>query len=133
MHCDGCGGHGGAAGGLAFAALLVIAIAAGIRARGHAIARGLEITGYVLIGIAAAGFLAAAVYGALRVRRRVLETRDRRISPRVRAVITDVKAGRPAFGQIEPPYQEAEGWPHVDGWPLPGQWAQIRPRIGRDQ
>jgi hypothetical protein len=103
-------------------ALLVIIIGAALRTEWHTIARVIEITGYVLMGITGAGIAGGATYGALRVRRRVLEVRPRRIPAPVRAVITDARAGqpalgsmegRPAFGQLEPPRQ-------------PGRWAEIR-------
>jgi hypothetical protein len=124
VHCPGCGRHGG--GGL-LALVVVLAVAAAIRAAWHAIVTALEITAYVAASIAAAAMLAGAAYAAVRIRRHVLEVRARRISPQVRAVITDVKAGRPvaiprpvARLAIEAPRKRP------DGWPLPGQRGEIR-------
>jgi hypothetical protein len=109
IHCGGCGGHssytsdgehgggaGGGAGGLATVALAVIIIGAAIETHAHQIARWLEIAGYTLASIAAAGAAAAVTYGVLRARRRVLAVRARR----VRAVITDARPGRPVTGEI---------------------------------
>jgi hypothetical protein len=109
IHCGGCGGHssytsygehgggaGGGVGGLATVALAVIIIGGAIETHAHQIARWLEIAGYVLASIAAAGAAAAITYGVLRARRRVLAVRARR----VRAVITDARPGRPVTGEI---------------------------------
>jgi hypothetical protein len=101
LHCDGCGDGAGGAAGLAVVALLVIIIAAAVKER-HAITVAVEIVGSVL-AITAAGTVAGLFgYGVWRVRQHVLKVRDRRISPQVRAVITDVRAGRLTSGQITP-------------------------------
>jgi Domain of unknown function (DUF1707) len=115
IHCEGCGHDRGAAGGLAAAVLLVIIVGAAVRDR-HAITSAIEIAGYVLMAIAAVTASAGIGYGVWRARRHALETRDRRISPQVRAVITDVRAGRPigagwlAPGHLEPPRRLAAAW-----------------------
>jgi hypothetical protein len=112
IHCGGCPGHSsysshgehgggaGGGGGLATVALAVLIIGAAIETHAHQIVRWIEITGYVLASIAAAGAVAAITYGVLRARRRVLAVRARRIPPRVRAVITDARPGRPVTGEI---------------------------------
>jgi hypothetical protein len=131
LHCPGCGEHGG--GGLVALVVVLAVAAAVIRAAWHAIVTGLEIAAYVAASIAGAAMIAVAAYAAVRVRRHVLEVRARRISPQVHAVITDVKAGRPVVmaAPLERPAIEAPQT-RADGWPLPGQWEEIRTRIGRD-
>jgi Domain of unknown function (DUF1707) len=125
IHCEGCCGHGtGGAGGLAAAALLVIIIAAAVKER-HAITAVIEIVGYVL-AIAAGGAVAGlAGYGVWRTRQHVLEVRDRRISPQVRAVITSARTGRPVPGLIAPRPAPGQIEPHA--W-RPGQpWELAEP------
>jgi hypothetical protein len=130
LHCQGCGKHGGGVGVVALVVVLAIA-AAVVRAAWHAIVGALEIAAYTAASIAAVPMVAAAVYAVVRVRRRILEVRAGRISPRVRAVITDVKAGRPVSIPAGParPALEAPG-PRLS-WPLADPWEEIRPRAAR--
>jgi hypothetical protein len=92
IHCDGCRHGSGGSGPLALIALFVIIVAAGIKSHGHQIADVLIIGGWSLFAVSVAG---GAGLIAWRIRRRVLAERDRRIPPRVQAVITDARAGRP--------------------------------------
>jgi hypothetical protein len=132
LHCEGCGSHGGGARGIALVVVLAV-VAVAIRAAWHAIVAGLEIAALTAASIAAAAMLGGAAYVTVRVRRHVLDVRARQMSPQVRAVITDVKAGRPVAmpAPLDRPAIEA---PRTRAaWPLPGEWDEIRARIGRDQ
>jgi hypothetical protein len=134
LHCGGCGQHGGGGGARVIALVVAAVVAAAVlRAVWAALVGVLEIAAYVVLSLAAAAVTAGAVYAAVRIRAAVLARRDRRISPQVRAVITDVKAGRPVAvpDPVVRPALEAPR-PQAGGWPLPGQWEQLRPRIGRD-
>jgi hypothetical protein len=135
LHCEGCGdgGPGGALAAIAVVLVLASIIVAAVRAAWHDIVTAAEIAAYTVVSIAGVAALTGAGWCAIRIRRHVLQARARRISPQVRAVITDVKAGRPVVIPERPARPAIDAPPARPAWPLPGQWEQIRPRIGRDQ
>lgn len=136
LHCPTCktaAGGGAAIGLVVTGAVVVVAARHAITSAANTVVQVAEITACVVIAVAGAAIVGGIGYAAVLIRRHVLEARARQISPQVRAVITDVKAGRPvvmpeplARPAIEAPRLQAEGWP------LPGQWEEIRHRIGRD-
>ena len=113
-------GHGGAR-PVALAVVLVI-VAAVLHAIWHTIVEAAEIAALVVVSVIAAAALAGAAYAVLRIRGRLLGQRAREpITVRSVVVRPGAEPGRPAV--------EA---PRADGWPLPGDWEEIRSRIGRD-
>lgn len=126
LHCDGCGHGSGGSGALAVVVAVVIIIAAAGNAIAAAVLSVAEIVGYVLVAIAAAGAAAGIGYGVLRTRRHMMEVRDRRVSPQVRAVITDVRAGRPVSGTVTPGAAIGARRP-VAGQLEPPRWRPAQP------
>lgn len=137
LHCEGCG-HGGGAAGAVIALLVIIALA--LRKTWPAIVSAVEIAAWTVAGVSgAAVVITAGVLTAKAVRRR----RARRAlvyrpgQPFV--VVADETqtwfahqvpaAGRPASGEIEPPFTPSPRWP-VTGWRPDGR--ELRPRTGGD-
>jgi hypothetical protein len=101
------------------------AAAKAISAIWHTVVAILEIAAYTALSIAGAAALAGAGYAAWRIRARVIESRPRPVI-QARAEVVQLGAATPERDAIEAPRHRA------DGWPLPGEWAEIRSRIGRD-
>jgi hypothetical protein len=137
LHCEGCG-HGGGAAGAVIALLVIIALA--LRKSWPAIVSAVEIAAWTVAGVTGAAIvITAGVLTTRAVRRR----RARRAlvyrhgQPFV--VFVDEAqtwfaqqvpaAGRPASGEIEPPFTPSPRWP-VTGWRPDGR--ELRPRIGGD-
>jgi hypothetical protein len=123
------------------AALVVLAIVGGaarhvIANALHVVVAVLEVIAWTLAGAAAAAVLTGGVLAGVRIRRSVLAARARRavaqrppvihITPEgyLRPLPDPASQARPA---LSPPLQHP-----ATGWPLPGWWEEIRPRIGGD-
>jgi len=130
-------GHGGDGAGpwAALAVLVALAIAGGaarhvIGAVVHVVVTVLEVIGWTLAGAATAAVIGGGVLAGVRIRRAVCAARARRVAAPVITITADSPArplpaaGRPAIGP--PSRREAAGWP------LPGWWEEVRPRIGGD-
>jgi hypothetical protein len=120
LHCPGCG-HGGGGGALVVVLVVLAILGAVVHVVWHQLVEAAqvvvdvaEITVLTVLGVAGLAAIAGIGYGAVRVRQRMLSRRERQPA----AIVI---SSRPA---IEPPGHS---------WPLPGQWEEIRPRIGRDE
>jgi hypothetical protein len=119
LHCDGCGGGGG----LAVVLIVLAVIAAGAWHVRHGIETGLEIVFWSIVGCVGLAVAGGLVYGAVRWRARVRDRQARTVIP-ARAEVVRLGDGQDRARAIEAPRPAS--------WPLPGQWDEIRPRIGRD-
>jgi hypothetical protein len=135
------GGGDGAGAWAALAVLVVLAVVGGaarhlIATALHVMVTVLEVIAWTLAGAAAAAVLTGGVFAGVRVRRAVLAARGRRAVAQRAPVIHITPEGHlrplpdsasPARPALSPPPQQP-----ATGWPLPGWWEEIRPRIGGD-
>jgi hypothetical protein len=127
LHCPGCKDKGGA--GLIALVVVLVVVGAVLRAIWHTLVTVLEIAAITAASIAGLALVAGGAYAAVRVGRYVLERRARRPIPvraqvvRLGAELVSAEPERPAIDQ---PRQQAAGWP------LPGWWEEVKPRIGGD-
>jgi len=129
------GGDGGRAAVIVLIVLIVLAIAGGaghkaLTRAAHDVLTVVEVTAWVIAGLAGAAVAAGAVLAGLRIRKALRAACARRaIAPPVITLTPEIPAARrlPAAGR---PALDA---PHtVRTWPLPGWWEEVRPRIGGD-
>jgi hypothetical protein len=129
-------GHGGDGAGpwAALAVLVALAVIGGaarhaITAAAHVLAVVLEVIAWMLAGAAIAAVTGCGVLAGVLIRRAVLAARARRAAPPVITIAPD--SSMPRLPEVARP---AIGAPHPrpPGWPLPGWWEEIRPRIGGD-
>jgi hypothetical protein len=135
--------HGGS-GGDGLAALVIAAVIAAaliraawgtITAAFHVILTALEVIAWTLAGATMAAVLAGGVLAGLRIRNAVRVARARRAAvsaPRPVVTITPEGHVRPLALEEDRPAIEAPRSALSAGWPLPGWWDEIRPRIGGD-
>ena len=132
--------HGGSGGGesgavIALIAFIVLAIAGGAGHKAltgvlHTVATAVEVIMWTVAGVLILAAAAGVTYVALRARAAVRGTRDRRAVPPPVITITPDDPGARPLPSADRPAIDA---PHaVRSWPLPGWWAEIRPRIGGD-
>jgi hypothetical protein len=128
------GGGGDSGAVIALIVLIVLAIAGGVGHKAvtgalHTLATVVEVIAWTLATVLILATVTGAVYAAFRIRRAVLAARARR------AITPQVITLTPDSGYLPPPdtARPAIGSPPVPrAWPLPGWWAEVRPRIGSD-
>ncbi len=130
LHCDGCKHGSGGPAAAVIALLVIVAVAA--REAWPRVVHAVEIAAWTVAGVTGAAIVVTGTVLAVRVVRRV-RARRALATYRVAPVIPAVRLTEPPA--IDRPERPALGQPpqHRPGaWPLPGWWADIRPRIGGD-
>jgi hypothetical protein len=131
------GGGGESGSVIALIAFIVLAIAGGVGHKAltgalHTVATAFEVIVWTVAGVVILAAAAGVAYVVLRIRTAVRAARERRAVPPPVITITPEGHGArylPPSGTDRP----AIDAPHsARSWPLPGWWAEIRPRIGGD-